>query len=190
MRLVMAFSLRCSSNGSGGSGLGPHRGGSSRWEESAWCSASNRIFTTSRIAGASRNSAWTPVWEGGRARTAVRSCFRVRVSFAASWFPACPAGTRRIRVACHSAGHSCTVLSVLSARSTVSAMMPASTPREACRTASAFIPAHVTAGPLLPPDQDGGFFRGDPDPHVPTASGTAQGIHEKYGFVSCQPYIL
>ena len=57
---------------------------------------------------------------------------------AASWFPACPAGTGRILVACQSAGHSCTVLSV---RSTIPAMMPASTPREACRTASAFIPA-------------------------------------------------
>ena len=55
---------------------------------------------------------------------------------AASWFPACPAGTGRILVACQSAGHSCTVLSV---RSTIPAMMPASTPREACRTASVFI---------------------------------------------------
>ena len=66
------------------------------------------------------------------------SCFRARASSAASRFPACPAGTRRILVARQSAGHSCTVLS---ARSTVSAMTPASAPREACRTASAFIPA-------------------------------------------------
>ena len=32
--------------------------------ESDWYSTSNRIFTTSRIAGMSQNSAWTPVWEG------------------------------------------------------------------------------------------------------------------------------
>ena len=136
MRRVVAFSLRCSSNGSGGSGLGPHGRGSSRWEGSDWCSASDRVFTTSRIAGASRNPARAPVREGGRARMVSGSCFRARAGFAAFWFPACPAGTRRILVARQSAGHSCTVLSV---RSTVSAMMPVSTPREACRTASAFI---------------------------------------------------
>ena len=64
MRLVVAGSLRCSSNGSGGSGFGPHRGGSSRYEESDRCSASDRVFTASRIAGTSQNSAWTPAWEG------------------------------------------------------------------------------------------------------------------------------
>ena len=47
---------------------------------------------------------------------------------------------------------------------------------------------HMIVGTLLPPDQDGCFFRGDPDLHVPIISGTAQEIHEKYGFVSCQPY--
>ena len=57
------------------------------------------------------------------------SCFRARAGSAAFWFPAGPAGTGRILVARQSAGHSCTVLSVLSARSTVSAMMPASMPR-------------------------------------------------------------
>ncbi len=64
------------------------------------------------------------------------SCFRARASSAAPWFPACPAGTEHIRVARHSAGHSCTVLS---ARSTVSAMMPIPTPSEVYRIASAFI---------------------------------------------------
>ena len=37
---------------------------------------------------------------------------------------------------------------------------------------------HATAGTLPPPDQDGCFFRGDPDPHAPTASETAQETHE------------
>ena len=46
---------------------------------------------------------------------------------------------------------------------------------------------HMIVGTLLPPDQDGGFFRGDPDLHAPIMSETAQEIHEKYGFVSCQP---
>ena len=46
---------------------------------------------------------------------------------------------------------------------------------------------HMIVGPLLPPDQDGCFFRGDPDLHAPIASETAQKIHEKYDFVSCQP---
>ena len=64
------------------------------------------------------------------------SSFRVRVGSAASWFPACPVSTEHILVARHSASHSCTVLSV---RSTISAMMPTSTPREAYRIASAFI---------------------------------------------------
>ena len=48
---------------------------------------------------------------------------------------------------------------------------------------------HMIVGTLLPPDQDGGFFRGDPDLHAPIISGTAQEIQEKYGFVSCQPYL-
>ena len=38
-------------------GSAPHRRRSSRYEESDWCSASNRILTTSRIAGTSQNSA-------------------------------------------------------------------------------------------------------------------------------------
>ena len=49
---------------------------------------------------------------------------------------------------------------------------------------------HMIVGTLLPSDQDGGFFRGDPDLHVPIMSETAQEIHEKYDFVSCQPYHL
>ena len=114
MRLVMAFSLRCSSNGSGGSGFGPHRGGSSRYEESDRYSASDRVFTASRIAGTSQNSAWTPAWEGGRARTALSSSSRARAGSAASRFPAWPVRTEHILVACHSASHSCTVLSVRS----------------------------------------------------------------------------
>ena len=46
---------------------------------------------------------------------------------------------------------------------------------------------HMIVGTLLPPDQDGGFLRGDPDLHAPIMSETAQEIHEKYDFVSCQP---
>ena len=46
---------------------------------------------------------------------------------------------------------------------------------------------HMIVGTLLPPDQDGCFFQGDPDLHDPIISETAQEIHEKYGFVSCQP---
>ena len=46
---------------------------------------------------------------------------------------------------------------------------------------------HVIVGTLLPPDQDDGLLQGDPDPHAPTASETAQETHEKHGFVSCQP---
>ena len=45
----------------------------------------------------------------------------------------------------------------------------------------------MIVGPLLPSDQDGGFLLGDPGPHAPIASETAQEIHENYGFVSCQP---
>ena len=60
MRLVMAFSSRCSSNGSGSSKLNPQKRRSSWYEGSDWCSASDRVFTTSRIAGTSQNSAWTP----------------------------------------------------------------------------------------------------------------------------------
>ena len=48
---------------------------------------------------------------------------------------------------------------------------------------------HMIVGTLPPPDQDGGFFRGDLDLHAPIISETAQEIHEKYGFVSCQPYL-
>ena len=48
---------------------------------------------------------------------------------------------------------------------------------------------HMIVGTPPPPDQDGGFFRGDPDLHAPIMSETAQEIHEKYGFVSCQPYL-
>ena len=136
MRLVMAFSLRCSSNGSGSSRLSPQKRRSSWYEESVWCSASDRVFTTSRIAGTSQNSAWTPVWEGGWARIFLSSCFWSRVSFAAFWFPACPVRTEHILVACQSASHSCTVLS---ARSTIFAMMPIPTPSEAYRIASVFI---------------------------------------------------
>ena len=46
---------------------------------------------------------------------------------------------------------------------------------------------HMIVGTLLPPDQGGCFLRGDPDLHAPIISETAQEIHEKYGFVSCQP---
>ena len=46
---------------------------------------------------------------------------------------------------------------------------------------------HMIVGTLLPPDQDGCFFRDDPDLHTSIISETTQEIHEKYGFVSCQP---
>ena len=46
---------------------------------------------------------------------------------------------------------------------------------------------HMIVGTLPPPDQDGGFLGGDPDLHAPIISETTQEIHEKYGFVSCQP---
>ena len=113
------------------------------------------------------------------------SSFCARAGFAASWFPAWPVRTERILVACHSAGHSCTVLS---ARSTISAMMPTSTPRGGVQDRFGLHPhQRMIVGTLLPPDQDGCFFRGDPDLHAPIMSETAQEIHEKYGFVSCQP---
>ena len=48
----------------------------------------------------------------------------------------------------------------------------------------------MIVGTLLPPDQDGGFFQGDLNLHAPIISETAQEIHGKYGFVSCQPFNL
>ena len=69
---------------------------------------------------------------------ALSSSFWARAGFAAFWFPAWPVRTERILVARHSAGHSCTVLS---ARSTIFAMMSIPTPSEAYRIASAFIRA-------------------------------------------------
>ena len=91
-----------------------------------------RIFTTSRIAGTSQNSAWTPDRESGWVRMVFSSCSCARVGFAAFWFPACPVRTEHIRVP----RHSCTVLS---ARSTIFAMMSIPTPSEVYRIASAFI---------------------------------------------------
>ena len=95
----------------------------------------NRIFTTSRIAGTSQNSASIPDWEGGWAKTALSSCFWARVSFAAFWFPACPVRTEHILLSRQPASHSRMVFTL---RSTISAMMLTSTPREAYRIASAF----------------------------------------------------
>ena len=46
---------------------------------------------------------------------------------------------------------------------------------------------HMIVGTLLPSDQDSGLLRGDPDPHAPIISGTAQEIHEKHDFVSWLP---
>ena len=77
-----------------------------------------------------------PAWEGGRARMVLSSSFWSRVSFAAFWFPAWPVSTEHILVACHSANHSCTILSV---HSTIFAMMLILTPSEAYRIASVFI---------------------------------------------------
>ena len=136
MRLVMACSSRCLSNGSGSLKLSPQNRRSSWYEESDRYSTSNRIFTTSRIAGTSQNSAWTPVCEGGWAKTALRSSFWARVSFAAFWFPACPVSTEHILLSRQPASHSRMVFTL---RSTISAMMLTSTPREAYRIASAFI---------------------------------------------------
>ena len=45
----------------------------------------------------------------------------------------------------------------------------------------------MITGALLPPDQDDSFFGDDLNLHAPIISETAQEIHEKYGFVSCQP---
>ena len=47
----------------------------------------------------------------------------------------------------------------------------------------------MIVGTLLPSDQDGGFFQGDLNLHASIISEIAQEIHEKYGFVSCQPYL-
>ena len=116
---------------------------------------------------------------------ALSSSFWVRVSFAAFWFPAWPVRTERILVARHSAGHSCTVLS---ARSTIFAMMPTSTPRGGVQDRFGLHPRQrMIVGTLPPPDQDCCFLQGDPDLHAPIMSETAQETHEKYGFVSCQP---
>ena len=49
---------------------------------------------------------------------------------------------------------------------------------------------HMIVGTLLPSDQDGGFFQGDLNLHASIISETAQEIHEKYGFVSYQPYLV
>ena len=96
-RLVVAGSSRCSSNGSGGPGFGPHRRRSSRYEESDWYSTSNRVFTASRIAGTSQNPARTPDRESGRARVLPSGRGRVpprpgsphaRPGPGASWCPA------------------------------------------------------------------------------------------------------
>ena len=103
-------------------------GTSSAGPRTVWCAA-----LSGAACGGSR-----PRAPSGRARMASSSCFRTRTGSTASRFPACPAGTQHILVPRQSAGHSCTVLS---ARSTIPAMTPASTPREACRTAPAFIPA-------------------------------------------------
>ena len=74
---------------------------------------------------------------GGRlGEDGLSSSFWARAGFAAFWFPAWPVRTEHILVACQSAGHSCTVLS---ARSTIFAMMLILTPSEAYRIASAFI---------------------------------------------------
>ena len=139
-------------------GAGPARGSSARCPGSAR-SGTARLFCWSgggrrRRTGTSSTGPRTalvrcplsgaacggsrPRAPSGLARMVSGSCFRTRTGSTASRFPACPAGTQHILVARQSAGHSCTVLS---ARSTIPAMTPASTPREACRTASAFIPA-------------------------------------------------
>ena len=116
------------------------------------------------------------------------SCFRARAGSAAFWFPAWTVRTERILVARHSAGHSCTVLS---ARSTNFRNDAGADSFGGVQDRFCFHPnQYMIVGTLLPSDQDGGFFRGDPDLHVPIMSGTAQEIHEKYDFVSCQPSLL
>ena len=126
-----------------------------------------------------------PAWEGGWARIFLSSCFRARAGSAAFWFPAWTVRTERILVARHSAGHSCTVLS---ARSTNFRDDAGADSFGGVQDRFCFHPRrHMIVGPLLPSDQDGGFLLGDPGPHAPIASETAQEIHENYGFVSCQP---
>ncbi|WP_220668355.1 hypothetical protein [Propionibacterium australiense] len=136
MRRVMACSSRCLSNGSGSLKLNPQNRSSNWYEDSDSYSTSNKIFTTSRRAGTSQNSASIPDREGGWARTVLRSSFWVRVSFAAFWFPACPVSTEHILLDCQPESHSRTVFSL---RSTIFAMIPSPTPSEAYRMASAFI---------------------------------------------------
>ena len=116
------------------------------------------------------------------------SSFWARVSFAVFWFPACPVRTEHVRVACHSASHSCTVLSV---RSTIFRDDFDTDSFGGVQNRFGLHPdEHVTSGTFLPPDQDVGFLPGDLNLHVPITSETAQEIHEKHSFVSCRPYVL
>ena len=136
---------------------------------------------------------------------ALRSSFWVRAGSAASWFPACPAGTVSEGTA---AGAVSLVPGVPGRDPAHPGAPPLSQPflhgplrplDRLCDDARIGATGgvqdrfglhpgeHATAGPLPPPDQDGGLLRGDPDPHAPTASETAQGTHEKHGSVSCQP---
>ena len=136
MRRVMAFSLRCSSNGSGLLEAQPAQA-----QEQPVRGVRLVLDIEQDLHDVAQG--WdvpepdADTRRGGRlGEDGLSSSFRVRVGSAASWFPACPVSTEHILVARHSASHSCTVLSV---RSTISAMMPTSTPREAYRIASAFI---------------------------------------------------
>ena len=127
---------------------------------------------------------------------ALRSSFWVRAGSAASWFPACPAGTVSEGTA---AGAVSLVPGVPGRDPAHPGAPPLSQPflhgplRPLDRLCDdARIDAtggvqdrfglhpgeHATAGTLLPPDQDGCFFRGDLDLHAPIISETAQEIHE------------
>ena len=136
---------------------------------------------------------------------ALRSSFWVRAGSAASWFPACPAGTVSEGTA---AGAVSLVPGVPGRDPAHPGAPPLGQPflhgplRPLDRLCDdARIDAtggvqdrlglhphqHIIVGTPPPPDQDGGLLRGDPDPHAPTASETAQETHEKHGSVSCRP---
>ena len=186
-RLVVAVSSRCSWNGSGGSGLGPHRGGSSRWEGSDWYRSSDRIFTASPQ-GRGVPEPGVDARPGGRPGEnslgfllpGAGGFRRVLVPGVPGRDPAHPRGLPVGRPFLHGPLRA---LDRLSDDTHIDAS-------GGVQDRFCFHPhQHMIVGTLPPPDQDGGLLRGDPDPHAPTASGTAQEIHEKHGSVSCQPYM-
>ena len=181
----MAFSSRCSSNGSGRFGARPAQGreqlvGGARLVPVVGQDLHDLTYRRDVP------ELGVDARRGGRlGEDGLSSSFWARAGFAAFWFPAWPVRTERILVARHSAGHSCTVLS---ARSNNFRDDAGADSFRGVQDRFCFHPRQrMIVGTLLPPDQDGGLLRGDPDPHAPIISETAQEIHEKHGFVSCQP---